>query len=273
MTKPDSDKAFAGSIPKAYETHLVPLIFEPYAADLARRITEIAPARVLEIAAGTGVVTRALASALPETVPIVATDLNQPMLDIAAARGTSRPVEWRQADAMSLPFDDATFDVVVCQFGVMFFPDRAKAFAETRRVLKPGGTFVFNVWDRLADNDFAAVVSSAVAALFPDDPPGFLARTPYAYNDPAIITRDFAAGGFTAPPRIETVTERSRAASPGVPAIGFVQGTPLRTEVEARDASRVAEATARATDELAARFGTGAVDGRIQAIVVTAQRT
>src|ERR687896_56898 len=117
MGSPDTDKVFAGSIPKLYDTYLVPLIFEPYAADLAKRLSSRSLARVLEIAAGTGVVTRALASVLPQNVSIVATDLNQAMLDQAAAVGTSRPVEWRQADAMQLPFKDGTFDAVVCQFG------------------------------------------------------------------------------------------------------------------------------------------------------------
>ena len=141
MTSPSSDTRFSGTVPKAYETYIVPLLFEPYAADLADRVAALAPASVLEIAAGTGVVTRAMASRLPVAVPIVATDLNPPMLAEAAALGTSRPVEWRPADAMALPFGDATYDAVVCQFGVMFFPDKPKAFSETRRVLRPGGTF------------------------------------------------------------------------------------------------------------------------------------
>src|SRR5215472_15945481 len=138
MTGSASDKVFAGSIPKIYETYLVPLIFRPYADDLAQRVAALQVRRVLEVAAGTGVVTRALAAALPGDVEIVATDLNQAMLDQAAATGTSRPVTWRQADAMQLPFPDGSCDVVVCQFGAMFFPDKAKAFAEARRVLRKG---------------------------------------------------------------------------------------------------------------------------------------
>ena len=144
-----SDKVFAGSVPEIYETYLVPLIFTQYAADVVARLKSRSVSKLLEIAAGTGAVTRAMASGLPASVSIVATDLSQGMLDQAAARGTSRPVEWRQADAMSLPFEDGSFDAVVCQFGVMFFPDRSKAYAEIRRVLKPGGVFIFNVWDRL----------------------------------------------------------------------------------------------------------------------------
>src|SRR5882672_1363712 len=144
MGSPSSDKVFAGSIPKLYDTYLVPLIFEPYAADLVNRLAPGSLSRVLEIAAGTGVVTRALASVLPESVSIVATDLNPSMLDQAAALGTRRPVEWRQADAMRLPFRDGAFDAVVCQFGAMFFPEKSKAFSEARRVLSAGGVFIFN---------------------------------------------------------------------------------------------------------------------------------
>jgi ubiquinone/menaquinone biosynthesis C-methylase UbiE len=135
--RPGSDTVFAGSVPELYDSHLVPLIFEPYAADLARRVAALAPSRVLETAAGTGVVTRAMARALPASVELVATDLNQPMLDRAAAVGTRRPVQWQQADAMRLPFDDASFDVVGCQFGVMFFPDRARAFALCTPLILP----------------------------------------------------------------------------------------------------------------------------------------
>ena len=174
MPAPDIDRAFAGSIPRTYETYLVPMIFEPYAVDIAGRLRTIPAQRVLEIAAGTGVVTRLLASTLAPDVSIVASDLNPGMLDHASSIGTERPVLWRQADAMALPFDDASFDVVVCQFGVMFFPDRARGYAEVLRVLAPGGAFVFNAWDRLDDNEFAACVTEAAATVFPDDPPRFL---------------------------------------------------------------------------------------------------
>src|SRR4051794_32131638 len=148
-----NDVAFVGSIPEFYDQYMVPLIFEPYAVDLARRAADLHPQRVLEIAAGTGVVTREMATRLPADVPIVATDLNQPMLTHAAAQGTERPVRWQQADAMQLPFTDQSFDLVVCQFGVMFFPDKAQAFAEARRVLQPGGHFIFSVWDRIDQNE------------------------------------------------------------------------------------------------------------------------
>lgn len=271
MAQPDSDSVFAGLLPELYDTYLVPLIFEPYATDLSARLSANPPASLLEVAAGTGVVTRALAAALPTGTRIVATDRNQPMLNRAAAVGTAQPVEWRQADALDLPFDDASFDAVICQFGVMFFSDRVKAFAEARRVLRPGGRLLFNTWDRIELNEFADVVTQALAPLFPDDPPRFLARTPHGYHDTGEIFRDVVAGGFPAP-LIETVAARSRAASARVPAIAYCQGTPLWNEIEARDASRLSQATEAAAASVAARFGHGAIDGRIQAHVVTARQ-
>jgi SAM-dependent methyltransferase len=231
MTKVSQDAGFAGAISKLYETHLVPMLFESYAADIASRLTSDPPARLLEIAAGTGVVTRALAHTLPDSVSIVATDLNPDMIEQAYKVGTSRPVEWRQADVMKLPFGDATFDAVVCQFGVMFFPDKAKAYAEVHRVLKPDGVFMFNVWDEIEENDFARAVSDALKSFFPAKPPGFLARSPYGYHDAATIKRDLAGGGFTASPQFDTVSARGHAPSPRSVAVGFIQGTPLRTEV------------------------------------------
>ena len=205
MSSPDTDKVFSGSIAKLYETYLVPLIFEPYAADLVNRLASRSLTRVLEIAAGTGVVTRALASVLPESVSIVATDLNQPMLDQASALGTKRPVEWRQADAMQLPFQDGTFDAVVCQFGVMFFPDKSKAFSEARRVLRPGGVFIFNVWDRIEENEFADTVTTALASLFPEGSAALPGAHTARLLRPPTIERDLADGGFTASPQITTV--------------------------------------------------------------------
>jgi len=269
MSNPDTDKVFTGSIPELYESHLVPLIFEPYAADLAERLASNSLTCVLEIAAGTGVVTRALASTLPDGVSIVATDLNQPMLDHASALGTKRAVEWRQADAMQLPFHDGTFDAVVCQFGVMFFPEKSRAYSEARRVLRPGGIFIFNVWDRIEENEFADAVTTALATLFPEDPPRFLARTPHGYYNHETIRRDLANGGFSASPEISTLAARSRAESFRIPAIAYCQGTPLRNEIEARDASRLGDATDIAAEAIAQRFGRGAVDGKIQAYIVS----
>jgi SAM-dependent methyltransferase len=269
MTTAASDAVFAGSIPDVYQSLLVPLIFEPYAELLARRVAELRPARVLELAAGTGVATRALARALPEGSELVATDLNQPMLDRAAALAAARPVDWRQADALHLPFAGASFDAVACQFGAMFFPDRSRAFAEARRVLRPGGALFVSTWDRIEENEFADVVTEALARVFPADPPRFLARTPHGYHDPALVRRDLSAAGFAAAPELATVAARSRAAAPDVPAVAYCQGTPLRTEIAARRGPGLAEATRACAEAIAARFGPGPVDGKIQAHLVS----
>ena len=266
------DKIFSGSIPQLYQQYLVPLIFEPYAADIAARVAERQPSAVLEIAAGTGVVTRELAKRLAPDVQIIATDLNEPMLAEAAAAGTTRAVEWRQADAMQLPFGDGLFDLVVCQFGAMFFPQKPAAFAEVRRVLRPGGMFLFSVWDRVEENEFADVVTQTLSKMFPHDPPHFMARTPHGYHDLEKIAADLAAAGYTERPKISTLALRSRAESPRLAAVAYCQGTPLRSEIEARDVSRLAEATDVVADAIAARFGSGEVDGKIQAHVIAVSR-
>ena len=271
MDSSASDTVFGGAIPELYDRLLVPLIFEPYAVDLVDRLALMQAARVLEVAAGTGVVTRRMAARLPASASIVATDLNQAMLDRAADVGTQRPVQWRQADAAKLPFDDGAFDAVVCQFGVMFFPDKAAAFAEVRRVLAPGGTFLFNAWDRIEDNEFTDTVTAALAALFPEDPPRFMARTPHGYHDLARIAADLELGGFATAPRTHTVAARSRAASARLAAMALCMGTPLRSEIEARRGASLEVACAAATAALAARFGDGAIDGRIQAHVVVVE--
>lgn len=266
------DEVFAGSIPELYERYLVPLIFEPYARDLARRLGQGQAQQVLETAAGTGVVTRAIALLLPATARIVATDLNQPMLEHAKSRQPQDTrIEWKAADAQTLPFEDLSFDAVVCQFGAMFFPDKVQAYKEARRVLKPRGRFIFSVWDSISTNEFADVVTEALAAFFPAAPPRFLARTPHGYHNVDRIRAELSSAGFTNV-SIEAVEERSKASSPRDPAIAYCQGTPLRNEIETRDAHRLQEATAFAADAIAKRFGAAAVDGRIRAFVMTATR-
>ena len=266
---PADDASFAGSIPVQYDRHLGPVLFEPYAADKVRRLSHITEGAILETASGTGIVTQQMAAALPAAVRIVATDLNQPMLDHAAGKPGVARVTFRQADALALPFGDREFDAVTCQFGVMFFPDRTAGYREALRVLKPGGQFVFSVWDALAENPFAAVVSDAMAARYPQDPPRFLARTPHAYHDTAEIRAELAAAGFTTT-AIETVKLWARAASHCDPAIGFCQGSPMRGEIEARDPGGLQAATDAAADALAARFGAGTIEAPMQAHVVTA---
>jgi SAM-dependent methyltransferase len=265
-------KEFSGSIPQVYDAYLVPMIFESYASDLVARLRHVSAARVLEIAAGTGVVTRAMAAALPAGTTIVATDLNPPMLDRASRIPIARGVEWRQADAMRLPFADASFDAIVCQFGAMFFPDRASAYAEARRVLAPGGTLLFNVWDRIETNEFAHAVQQGVELVFTDDPPRFLPDVPYAYFDHDEIAGDLARAGFARAPSITVVAQRSAAPSPRHPAIGFCQGSPLRNQIEARDPARLSEVVDAASAVLEQRFGNGAIEGSLEAHVVQITR-
>jgi ubiquinone/menaquinone biosynthesis C-methylase UbiE len=261
----EADRVSAGSIPALYDRYLGRMLFADYAEDLARRIAALAPSRVLETAAGTGVVTRAVARALPREVEITAPDLNQAMVDFAAAQPGADRVAWRHADAQALPFADGLFDTVLCRFGVMFFPDRATGYREARRVLKPGGQYLFSVWDRIEENEFAHILTDAVAALSPNNPPRFFARTPHGYHDVAVIEDELLAAGFT-----NVEIETARAPSSRNAALGMCQGTPLRSEIEARAADRLEAATDAATAALAARFGTGAINGKIRAHIVTA---
>jgi ubiquinone/menaquinone biosynthesis C-methylase UbiE len=265
------DKLFAGSIPENYDRYMVPLIFESYARDIARRAAALSPKAVLETAAGSGVVTRALAPGLLPDASYVVTDLNQPMLDYAAARqNPDDRISWRKADAQALPFDDAAFDLVCCQFGVMFFPDRPSAYREARRVLRPGGCFLFNAWDRIEENVFADDVTNALAEFFPNDPPRFMARTPHGYHDTALIRSDLAKAGFSNV-TIETKAEESRAPSPRQVAVAYCQGTPLRNEIEARSPDKLEAATEHAASAIARKHGSGEVAAKIQALVVMAR--
>jgi len=272
MSNLDRDIIFDGSIPKLYEKYFVPMVFEPYAADLVSRLPQESLSHVLEVAAGTGVVTRALASALSENVTIVATDLNEGMVEQAKSVGTRRPVEWRQADVVALPFPDGTFDAVLCQFGVMFFPDKPRAFAEVRRVLRPGGLFLFNVWDRIEKNEFAHTVTSALEAFFPNDPPHYHARIPHGYWSRDMIEHDLVAGGFTATPEFTTVTKQSHTLWARSAAMAYCQGTPLRSEIEARDPSLLSDATIAASDALSQRFGPRDITGKTQAHVIAVRK-
>lgn len=268
MTK--NDKVFSGSIPELYDTYLVPLIFEAYANDLAERASALAPKTILEIAAGGGVVTRAMAPRLALDARYTVTDLNKPMLDHAESKqGIDDRISWRQADALNLPFGDGSFDAVLCQFGIMFFPDRVAGYAEARRMLKPSGRFFFSVWDHIAANEFADVVTEAAASVFPDDPPQFLPRTPHGYHNVDLIRGELKLAGFS-DVSVNTVQEISAAPSPRHPAIAYCQGTPLRNEIESRDASLLQHVTDIATEAIASRFGDETVSGKIRAHIVVA---
>jgi ubiquinone/menaquinone biosynthesis C-methylase UbiE len=270
MAMLETDKVFAGSVPENYDRYMVPLIFEPYAADMARRAAGLSPETVLEIAAGSGVVTRALAPKLSQSASYTVTDLNPAMLDYAMSQQPADArITWRQADALALPFEDASFDLVCCQFGAMFFPDRVAGYREARRMLKPGGQFIFNVWDRIEENIFANEVEGILAKLFPSDPPRFMARTPHGYYDTALIRSDLKQAGFSRI-AIETRAEQSRAPSARFAATAYCQGTPLRNEIEARDPGKLAAVTDYVAAALAEKHGSGEVSAKIQAHVAVA---
>lgn len=267
-----ADKVFAGSIPEIYERCMVPMIFEPYAQDVAARVAGLAPKSILEVAAGTGVVTRAMAARLGPDVEIVATDLNPPMLDTAASlMPAGSRVTFRQADAQALPFDDASFDTVVCQFGAMFFPDKPLAYREALRVLKPGGSYIFAVWDKIATNEFIVVVNAFLANRFPDDPPRFMERVPHGYHDTDAIIRTIREAGF-ADASAETVTKTAHARSALDAATGYCQGNPLRNEIEAREPGGLQAVTDAVALALAESFGKGPIEGSICAHVITARK-
>jgi len=258
---------FKGSMPAFYDRYLGPIQFVPWAAETAARVAKLKPTRLLETACGTGIVTYAMAGASPGT-QIVATDFSQPMLDFAAAKRPEAKIEWKVADAQALPSPDASFDMLVCQFGVMFFPDKAKAYSEARRVLKPGGQFLFTVWDKLEHNELPQISSAAIGELFPNDRPTFMARGPYGYNDIPAIEHALRAAGF-ARVEAETMKKRIRATARDH-AVGTCQGGPLRNEIEARDPNGLERATEAVAKALEQKFGEGEFEARSQAIFVTA---
>jgi ubiquinone/menaquinone biosynthesis C-methylase UbiE len=268
----NSDPLFAGSIPRLYDSLMVPMLFEPYASDMAKRVAAYRPGAVLETAAGSGAVTRALAPLLARDVRWVVTDLNLPMLDHAAARqGPDARIEWQQADAVQLPFADASFDAVYCQFGVMFFPSQLEGYREACRVLKPGGHFVFNVWDRIEHNALADAVYAATTHMFPDEPLQFFVRTPHGHHDLAHIRDELQRAGF-ADVHSETLEKVSHATSALEAATALCQGTPLRNQIEARGAGMLQRVTDKAAELIDHRHGPGPVSGKMQAHVIVATR-
>jgi ubiquinone/menaquinone biosynthesis C-methylase UbiE len=244
------------------------MLFEPYAEDMAERVARDRPGHILETAAGTGIVTAALRRHLPEA-QIVATDLNQAMLDVAAGRPDMGDVHLQAVDAQSLPFEDDRFDAVVTQFGAMFFPDRIGAYREALRVLRPGGKFYFNVWDSVDSNPASRAIAEGVAELFPDDPPGFIQRTPFGYHDTARVESDLRSAGFTSI-AVETVKKQSRSADPADAARGLCMGSPLRAEIEARDPAKLDAAVESALRRLAPFIGPEGLDAPMSAHVFVA---
>ena len=242
-----SDAQFVGSIPEKYDAYLGPFLFEPYAADYARRLTLPENVRVLELACGTGILTRRIAEALPESGRLIATDLNQPMLDHAQRQvGPDSRLEWRAADAMKLPFPDESFDRVVCQFGVMFFPDKPAALREARRVLKRGGELSFYVWDSPGQNPYAEMADTVVAGFFPANPPTFF-QVPFGYHDRETLRSNMEEAGFTSIRLVEVALE-GKSPTAMEAAVGLVEGCPLIVAIRERgvnDPRPIVEAVAK----------------------------
>jgi SAM-dependent methyltransferase len=266
----DQELRFSGSVPDKYEALMVPLIFRPYAEEMARRAAALEPRRVLETAAGTGALTRALHRALPEA-EIVASDLNQPMLDVNAGRIRSDRVRFIAADAQHLPFDDAGFDLVACQFGSMFFPDKVRGHSEARRVLGEGGHYLLAIWDAIERNALTAVAQQVLVDVFPDDPPLFMREGPFGYSDPLRIESDLHEAGFDTVD-IETIALRSRCASAHDAAMALCYGTPMGTELDEREPGSLERVFAAVEQALAQFEGPDGIDAPMSAHIVTATR-
>ena len=266
----EQELRFSGSVPEKYDQLMVPLIFRPYADELARRARSFAPRLILETAAGTGALTEALSQALAGA-RIVATDLNPPMLQVASKRVQSDDVQFLPADAQELPFEDGTFDLVICQFGSMFFPDKVRGHSEARRVLREGGHYLLAIWDRIERNKITHAAQNALIECFPDDPPLFMREGPFGYHDTLKIETDLHDAGFGAV-EIETIELRSKSSSARDAALALFYGTPMGVEVEERQAGSgqfVLEAVERALQPFE---GTGGIDAPMAAHVVSASR-
>ncbi|MER5301850.1 class I SAM-dependent methyltransferase [Streptomyces lasiicapitis] len=264
VTETNADQRWSESMSAAYEQYLVPVVFRPFADDLTARAAVLQPRRILELAAGTGVLTSSLLAAAPSAA-VTATDLNEAMVAFGASRVPG--AVWRKAAAQRLPFPDGGFDLVVCQFGVMFFPDRVAAFTEVRRVLAPGGRFLFNTWGPLSTHGFEVALQAGLERAFPVDPPRFFPTVPHGYADPAVVTADLTAAGFTVEEEQE-LTLQGRAASTADLATGYLTGTPVRAAVEERGDGPAVRATV--IDEMTSRLGPGPVTAPMTAYVFRA---
>ncbi|MGI8481100.1 MAG: class I SAM-dependent methyltransferase [Chthoniobacterales bacterium] len=266
----DQHAEFSGSIPAAYDRYLGPMFFQPYAEDLAARLQVQGDSSVLELACGTGILTRVLRSRLPASVKLTATDLNEPMFRNAAGKfEKSEAVEWRQADASSLPFANQMFDAVVCQFGLMFVPDKMLAAQEAHRVLKPGGVFLFNVWDAMEHNALGQLAHRTIAGYFEKDPPTFY-QVPFGYHDQEEIKRMLKQAGFDEI-KIEVVAKVSQAGRAEDAATGLVQGNPVAVAIAERDPSLLPVITDAVAKAIKDQFGETDLHARMRAIIVQAR--
>jgi len=270
MTTQQTPIAFSGDIPKFYDSYLGPMFFEPYAIDMADRIGKIAPQNLLELAAGTGRLTRLLPSVLPLEASIVATDINPAMVTFGNRKIHDEKIQWLEVDAVSLPFGNDSFDCVAAQFGVMFYSDRIKAFKEALRVLKSGGTFIFNCWDSIKNNPMPLIANEALQHFFPVDTPAFYS-VPFSYFDEKVIISDLAKSGFDEI-KIEVVKLNGYSKSPADAAKGLIQGTPTVTAIEDRDADKLPLILEYLEGKISNRFGKEALNVPLQALVVSCKK-
>jgi ubiquinone/menaquinone biosynthesis C-methylase UbiE len=266
----EKNTRFDGSIPEMYDRHLGPLFFEPYAADLADRVARQRPKRVLEIAAGTGIVSRRLIDALPVGTALTVTDLNAPMLEFARQKTGSRGhnAEWRQADAQQLSFPDESFDMVVCQFGVMFFPDKLRGLREFNRVLEKSGSLILSVWDSFDTNPVQSIAHSTIGKFFETDPPDFY-QVPCGMGDIREIRRLVEDAGFKETV-IETISLTVRSESAESAALGLIRGNPVVNVIRERGTADIEEITPALARALEERFGTRSIQVALRAHIVTA---
>ncbi len=262
---PENSAPFTESVPENYDRYMGPMLFEPYAEDLVARLNVRDRMRVLEVACGTGIVTRHLRDALPLSTRLVATDLSEPMLAFARRKfeGDSS-IEWQQADALALPFDDGSFDAIVCQFGLMFVPDKPAALREMHRVLAPGGQLLFNTWAELKQNDFCQIAQTTEMTFFETDPPKFY-DIPFSLYDARELQGWMEEAGFK-DASVSRLELSSASPSADDAAKGLVQGTPLAIALKERNADTAAITDAVA-NALRARFGDHRVRGRMCALI------
>ena len=268
---PAENVAFVGSIPENYDRYLGPVLFEPYAKDLAERVHVPDGGSLLEVACGTGIVTRHLRDRLSPSVRIVATDLNDAMINFASQKFRSdENIEWKPADALALPFGDESFHAVVCQFGLMFFPDKQQGVNEAFRVLKPNGQFIVSVWDDIAQVDLAKTAEIVIKQFFPENPPDFY-DVPFSFHEPEKLRALLASAGFREI-KIDVVPFPCVSASAQDAAHGLIHGNPVITAINERDPAKAPEVEAALADKIAAQFGAAPVQASMQAIVCSGLR-
>jgi SAM-dependent methyltransferase len=269
ITQSAAPIAFSGSIPTNYDRYLGPLFFEPFALDMAERVKNRSAKDILEVACGTGRVTKHIVETLPKGVSFVASDINPAMLEYAKKAIEPHPaLRWQVVDAVNLPFADATFDLVLSQFGVMFYSDRREAYAETGRVLKQGGTFIFNAWDNIENNLAAQLTQEVVTEFFPVDTPAFY-QMPFSYHNETVIRQDLAFAGFH-DVKIDLLKLTGFAETSVAAATGLLEGTPIYTAIVERDGSLLPAMKELLAKRLSHQFGKTNLKVPLQARVVTA---